>query len=170
MLEEKPMGDFYTEQLIKKHTDAKDMGIKIALIAATAVCFVAAFFLPFLIILPVLAIVGDVIMFRRLDVEYEYIFINGDLDIDKVMHKEKRKNLLSVNVKDLELLAPEGADQLNNFRAAKAYDYSSGDCTAANRYVLVMNRSGVLTKVTFEPGNDLVEGFYLMAPRKVLRR
>ena len=105
-----------------------------------------------------------------MDVEYEYIYINGDLDIDKVMHKERRKHMLSVNVKDVEMLAPEGAFQLQSYKAGKIYDYSSGIPSAPNRYVLVFTRSGETFKVLFEPNSDLVEGFFLMAPRKVVRK
>lgn len=36
-------------------------------------------------------IVIDVLMFRNLNVEYEYVFVNGDLDIDKIMNKARRK-------------------------------------------------------------------------------
>ena len=120
------MGDFYTEQLIKKKTDGKDIAIKILLIVLTVISFFIAFLLPLLILVPILFIVADVFLFRRMDVEYEYIYINGDLDIDKVMHKERRKHMLSVNVKDVEMLAPEGAFQLQSYKAGKIYDYSSG--------------------------------------------
>ena len=164
------MGDFYTEQLIKKKTDGKDIAIKILLIVLTVISFFIAFLLPLLILVPILFIVADVFLFRRMDVEYEYIYINGDLDIDKVMHKERRKHMLSVNVKDVEMLAPEGAFQLQSYKAGKSYDYSSGIPSAPNRYVLVFTRSGETFKVLFEPNSDLVEGFFLMAPRKVVRK
>lgn len=164
------MSDFYTEQLIKKRTDGKDIAMKILLIVVTVISFFIAFFLPFLILLPVVMIVVDVLLFRRLDVEYEYIYINGDLDIDKVMHKEKRKHMFSLNVNDLEMLAPEGAFQLQSYRTGKVYDYTSGDASSQNRYVLVFTKSGETGKLIFEPNKDLVEGFFMLAPRKVIRK
>ncbi|MFR0073872.1 MAG: DUF6106 family protein [Blautia caecimuris] len=30
-------------------------------------------------------------LFQRLDLEYEYLFVNGELDIDKIMCKVKKK-------------------------------------------------------------------------------
>ena len=86
------------------------------------------------------------------------------------MHKEKRKHMLSMNVQDMELLAPEGSFQLQSYRTGKVYDYSSGDPAATGRYVLVFTRSGETVKVLFEPNRDLVEGFFLLAPRKVIRK
>ena len=136
----------------------------------TVISFFIAFLLPLLILVPILFIVADVFLFRRMDVEYEYIYINGDLDIDKVMHKERRKHMLSVNVKDVEMLAPEGAFQLQSYKAGRSMITRSGIPSAPNRYVLVFTRSGETFKVLFEPNSDLVEGFFLMAPRKVVRK
>ena len=85
------MSDFYTEQLIKKQTTGKDRMIKILLILLTVVSVLIIFIFPFGIILPVALIALDVFMFQRMDVEYEYLFVNGDLDIDKIMHKARRK-------------------------------------------------------------------------------
>ena len=156
------MSDFYTEQLIKKRTDGKDIMKKTVLIALTVISFFAAFLFPLLMLLPVIMIVVDVFLFRKLDVEYEYIYINGDLDIDKIM--------FSANVKDMEILAPENAFQLKDFRESKFYDYSSGNPESRNRYILVISRSGEITKVLFEPKEELIEGVYLLAPRKVIRK
>lgn len=164
------MSDFYTEQLIKKRTDGKDIAMKVLLIVLTVISFFVAFLMPFLMLLPILFIVLDVFLFRRMDVEYEYIYINGDLDIDKVMHKERRKHMFSVNVNDMELLAPEGSFQLQSYRNGRVYDYSSGNPSSPNRFVLVFSRSGERGKVIFEPNSDLVEGFFMMAPRKVVRK
>ena len=80
------MDDFYTEQLIKKQADSKDTLKKVGLIALTVVSVLLVFVIPVGIILPVVMIVIDVLMFRNLNVEYEYVFVNGDLDIDKIMN------------------------------------------------------------------------------------
>ena len=102
------MSDYYTEQLVKKKADGKDIVIKILLIFCTVFSFFLVLLMPFLMILPVLLIVLDVFLFRRLDLEYEYLYVNGDLDIDKIMGKQKRKRVFSMNVNDMELLAPRG--------------------------------------------------------------
>ena len=120
-------------------------------------------------VLPILAIVLDVIMFRRLNVEYEYLYVNGDLDIDKIMHKAKRKRVFSMNVNDLEMLAPIDAIELRQYQRAKVLDYSSG--TGRGRlYALVVTDHGQQKKIIFEPNDTIVEGFFLLAPRKVVRQ
>ena len=101
------MNDFYTEQLVKKQTDMKDILIKAILVSLTIVSFVVILMYPIGLILPILMIVLDVFMFRRLNVEYEYLFLNGDLDIDKIMNKSKRKKLDKKKVEAAVFLAED---------------------------------------------------------------
>ncbi len=162
------MNDFYTEQLVKKQTDMKDILIKAILVSATIVSFLIILMYPVGLILPVLMIALDVFMFRRLNVEYEYMFLNGELDIDKIMNKAKRKSLFSANVADMELLAPADSAELNQYRNARTLDFSS-HTGQGKVYVLVLSGQGEMKKVLFEPNETIVEGFYMLAPRKVIR-
>ena len=119
------MNDYYTEQMVKKQTDMKDIVIKAVLVAATIVSFLIIMMYPIGLILPIVMIALDVFMFGRLKVEYEYLFVNGDLDIDKIMNKSKRKKQFSMNVADMELLAPADAVELRQYQNARVLDYSS---------------------------------------------
>ena len=163
------MGDYYTEQLVKKKPDMKDMMTKAILIAVTIVSILAVLYYPIIILVPVLLIGLDIFMFHRLKVEYEYLYVNGDLDIDKIMNKSKRKRVFSMNVSDLEMLAPADAVELRQYQNAKVYDYSSGT-GQARVYALITANQGEVKKILFEPNETIVEGFFLMAPRKVIRK
>ena len=158
------MDDFYTEQLIKKQADSKDTLKKVGLIALTVVSVLLVF-----VILPVVMIVIDVLMFRNLNVEYEYVFVNGDLDIDKIMNKARRKRMFSVDADQMELLAPVGAVELMQYKKIKTYDYTSGK-KDAKIYALIASNKGEVCKVLFEPNETIVEGFFVKAPRKVIRK
>ena len=156
------MDDFYTEQLIKKQADSKDTLKKVGLIALTVVSVLLVFVIPVGIILPVVMIVIDVLMFRNLNVEYEYVFVNGDLDIDKIMNKARRKRMFSVDADQMELLAPVGAVELMQYKKIKTYD--------SKIYALIASNKGEVCKVLFEPNETIVEGFFVKAPRKVIRK
>lgn len=162
------MSDFYTEQLVKKQATMKDVFIKALLVALAIVSVFAVFMFPLAIIVPVIVIAVVVFLLRKLDVEYEYLYVNGDLDIDKIMHKAKRKRIFSTNISNMELLAPEGTPELNQYHNAKVLDYSSGRADV-KRYVFVTAENGQVTKLIFEPNDTIVEGIFLMAPRKVKR-
>lgn len=163
------MSDFYTEQLVKKQSGAKEMAIRAGLIVLTVIAVFIVLMFPLGIILPILAVVLDVFMFRRLNVEYEYLFVNGDLDVDKIMSRAKRKRMFSMNVSEMELLAPSDAPELRQYQNAKTLDFSSGT-GQAKLYTLVVADHGGLKKVVFEPNETIIEGFFVLAPRKVIRK
>lgn len=163
------MNDFYTEQLIKKQPDMKDLAIKVGLVALFIISVLVVFLFPLGLLLPVIVIVFDVIMFRRLNVEYEYLYVNGDLDIDKIMNRSKRKKMFTMNVADLELLAPADAPEIQRYQNLKTCSYCSGN-GQAREYALIIANHGELKKIIFEPNDTILEGFYILAPRKVIRK
>ena len=69
------MGDFYTEQLVKRQKASSTTLIKAILIILTVLSVVLIFMIPFGIIGPVIMIALDVFLFRSMDVEYEYLFV-----------------------------------------------------------------------------------------------
>ena len=112
---------------------------------------------------------GSEMCIRDRNVEYEYLFVNGDLDVDKIMSRAKRKRMFSMNVSEMELLAPSDAPELRQYQNAKTLDFSSGT-GQAKLYTLVVADHGELKKVVFEPNETIIEGFFVLAPRKVIRK
>ena len=160
------MGDFYTEQLVKKQKASSTTLIKAILIILTVLSVVLIFMIPFGIIGPVIMIALDVFLFRSMDVEYEYLFVNGSLDIDKIMAKQKRKRVFEMNVRDMEVLAPTGSIELQQYQRTKTYDFSSG-VEGARTYEMVTISQGQTVKIIFEPNKTVCEGLKVLAPRKV---
>ena len=163
------MSDFYTEQLIKKQKGTRETLMLIGMIVLLMLGIMAVLVSAFGIIVMIAAIVADMIIFRQMNLEYEYLFVNGDFDVDKIMNKSRRKRLFSMNVNDLEILAPEGASELKTFKNVKVEDYSSGR-RDAKRYGMVVANRGEKIMIIFEPNNTIVEGFFMLAPRKVIRK
>ena len=159
------MGDFYTEQLVKRQKASSTTLIKAILIILTVLSVVLIFMIPFGIIGPVI-IALDVFLFRSMDVEYEYLFVNGSLDIDKIMAKSRRKNMFSMEMTDLEMMAPSGSPELRPYQGLKGTDYSSG-MPGADTYELIVVNNGEKKKIIFEPNKTVCEGLKMLAPRKV---
>ena len=158
------MGDFYTEQLVKRQKASSTTLIKAILIILTVLSVVLM--IPFGIIGPVIMIALDVFLFRSMDVEYEYLFVNGSLDIDKIMAKSRRKNMFSMEMTDLEMMAPSGSPELRPYQGLKGTDYSSG-MPGADTYELIVVNNGEKKKIIFEPNKTVCEGLKMLAPRKV---
>ena len=160
------MSDFYTEQLVKKKASMGTMVAKSALIALTVVSLLSFFLFPFGILFFGIMIVADIFLFRQLDLEFEYLYVNGDLDIDKIMAKQKRKRVFEMNVRDMEVLAPTGSIELQQYQRTKTYDFSSG-VEGARTYEMVTISQGQTVKIIFEPNKTILEGMKMLAPRKV---
>ena len=75
----------------------------------------------------------------------------------------------TVDADQMELLAPVGAVELMQYKKIKTYDYTSGK-KDEKIYALIASNKGEVCKVLFEPNETIVEGFFVKAPRKVIRK
>lgn len=161
------MSEYMTEQLVKRKTTVKDTAIKFGLIALTALSLLLSGNIIFMVLFVVLLIV-DYYVLRRMDVEYEYTYFSGELDIAKVMNKQFRKEVFSTNVKeDMELVAPSDHGDLNYHQVAKTLDFSS-KYSEKKTYTMVTLYKGQKVKVIFEPNEKLLNNLRDTAPRKVI--
>lgn len=162
------MSDFYTEQLVERKAPAVTSILKVIMIGITAVSFVFTLLIPFAIIVPIILVCVDVVVFRSMDLEYEYLFVNGNLDIDKIIAKSRRKRVFEMEITDLELIAPAGSPEVRQFQGLKAQNFSS--CTPEGRkYEMIVVKNGEKRRIVFEPNEKILDGMRMYAPRKVFR-
>lgn len=161
------MNDFYTEQLVKRKATGKTVLAKAGLCIVTLASVVLVMRVPFTIIVPIALIALDVFLFRSMDVEYEYLYVNGELDIDKIMAKSRRKRIFSTGIEELELLAPTGSSELRLIKADKTHDYST-HVEGHKTYEMIVVQKGQKVKVIFEPNETILKGFKTLDSRKVI--
>ncbi len=161
------MSEYITEQLIKRKTTVKDTAIKFGLIALTALSLLLSGNIIFMVLFVVLLIV-DYYVLRRMDVEYEYTYFGGELDIAKVMNKQFRKEVFTTNVKEeMELIAPSDHGDLKYHQVEKTLDFSS-KFPEHKTYTMVTLYKGQKVKVIIEPNEKLLNNLRDTAPRKVI--
>ena len=164
------MNDGYEEILVKRQPRAVDTVLKILVIAAAVipVIFGVVFaFLPAIAIGIVLGFVGYYLLLPQLDVEYEYLYVGGDIDIDKIMSKRKRKKVASYDKDNLEILAPTGSDQLASYmKEGKVLDYTSGDPNVRT-WTAVYGSEKESAIVKMELTEEIAQDMRRYAPRKV---
>ena len=87
------------------------------------------FIMPLLLIAAiVLGVCAYLFYFPGTDLEFEYLFVNGELDIDKIMAKSKRKRVKSLNITECDIMAPLNShrmDYYNSNQKLKVQDFSS---------------------------------------------
>ncbi|HIQ95220.1 MAG TPA: hypothetical protein IAB26_01530 [Candidatus Limivivens merdigallinarum] len=163
------MSDLYIELLVKKKRTATDTILKTLLIALTVIAFLAGLLItPLALIVFVGLLVLDYFKLPGFDLEYEYLYVNGELDIDKIMSKQKRKRVGSFDMKNVEMVAPVKSHELDYYRngKVKVVDYSSGE-ENANVYAMLVKDDKEQKMVLFEPNQAILDDMRRIAPRAV---
>jgi hypothetical protein len=70
----------------------------------------------------------DYFVFQWTDIEYEYLYLDKEITVDKIMAKTRRKRAAVIDVNKVEIMAPVKSYQLDNYRnrQCKVTDFSAG--------------------------------------------
>ena len=106
--------DSYCEYIVKKRNGGKELGLRALIIVAAIALFIIFMMLGFVmpnfsmitILLAAGSLYGGYILITNMSVEYEYIVTNGEMDIDKIIAKRRRKRLITVNARTFERFGP----------------------------------------------------------------
>lgn len=126
-------------------------------------------------IFPIPAIIFGIIWFYQTyhsDVEYEYVYFDGDLRIAKVTDKRKRKSLLWVTMEEnIILIAPKGDRSVYKYENDKSLTYKdvSSGAAGAKVYELIAKGKKGIVRYEFEPDEEMIEAMVTKYPRTVIR-
>lgn len=165
------MGDFYAEQLVKRKTTGKDLALKWGLMILTGLSVLGTL-LSLSFVLFVVTVVFGFLCFWLLpktDVEFEYLYVNGELDIDKIFSKSRRKRAARYDLSTMEIMAPADSAKLDSYRRnknIKTLDFSShmGEKTV---YAMVLNTDRERLRVLVEPEDKIIKEIHRKYPQKV---
>ena len=165
------MGDLYQEILISRKTPFVNKIIKgVAYVATALFLLIGMLFLNPLYFIPGIAL-GACCYFLvpKLDLEYEYLYVNGELDIDAIYSKQKRKRIASYDMADLEILAPSTSHALDSYLnqgGVKVRDFTSKD-PQVQTHTLVFSKEGKREIIMVELDDVILNDIRRIAPRKV---
>ena len=164
------MDDFYYEDLVKKEKTPKDTFVKVGMIFLTVLFGFAALFIHPLAFLGLVGmIVADYFILPKTDQEYEYLFVGGDIDIDVIYSKQKRKKLMNISLTEADLCAPLKSSRMDYYNAndkIKTLDYSSGN-ESHSRFAVITRKDGETCRIIIEPDEKLQKYMRNAAPNKV---
>jgi len=162
------MSDTYVECLVK----AKQRGIfKFLcglLMVLTVIFFLSMFVLSYIgLILMAISGVGAYFLKLNTDLEYEYLYLDRELVVDKVMAKSKRKRVATYSLSRMEIMAPIKSYHLDNYknRQVKVKDYSVGEELKPDLRYAIYYEGG--EKILLNPSPEMVKAMKNAAPRKV---
>lgn len=105
-------------------------------------------------------------------IEFEYSFIEGSIDIDKIIAKKKRKKVVSFDIKDAEVMARVDDDEHNSVYKNTPHGVSIINATAPGKgdvYFVYLNETGKRTLIMFCPSERMVEALWKHNPKSVIR-
>ena len=161
------MNESYEEWIVAKKGKKTDVWIKGVCYGITAVLLFLGLSATPLLIAAGIAAVACYFYLPNLELEYEYLYLNKELQIDKIMSKQKRKKVAEFELEKVEILAIENSIQLESYkgRNLKKRDFSSGD-KDAKRYVMIVGGSEMLW-VYLEPSESMLKSMKSAFPRKI---
>ena len=162
------MDDISLEYRVERQKRVTDRLIKFGSVIAAVLFGVMSLTVNSLLFLPAIAcLVVFFVLVPRLNVEYEYLFVAGELTIDMIFDKKSRKNAANYDISDVELIAPEGNEKLSAYAGSncKKTDFSSGR-EGAERYVIISRKGGETVYAIIESGEDILKAIYNRYPNK----
>lgn len=89
-------------------------------------------------------------------VEYEYSFVNGELTIDKIMAKSKRKHMLDVDVKAFEKMGKYDPEKEEKLKINKVCDFSVDKYDSNTIYAYYKDGNSNNILLIFTPNEKLI--------------
>lgn len=158
----------YVECMVKKKANGLMSALKVLLIGITVITGLLGFMgLIVFLIIAVVAGVGAYFVSLNANLEYEYLYVDKQLTVDKIMARTRRKKVETFDLERMEMLAPIKSWHLDDYknRQLKVVDYSSGvEQQPDIRYSMIYNGE---KRVIFEPNAEMVAAIKSIAPRKV---
>ena len=160
------MSETYVECLVARKSSFPLRLLKTILMMFTVCFFIIGLASPLFLVVAIVLGVASYFAYMNADIEYEYLYLDKEISIDKVLAKSRRKKAAVYSIEKMEVLAPVKSYHLDAFRnrELKTVDYSSGEADDKNKYMMVYEGN---VKVILEPNAEMVKAIQSVAPRKV---
>lgn len=107
-------------------------------------------------------------MFLNFYIEWEYTFVTNEVSFSKILNQSKRKDILTCQLKDTEIIFKSTNQEHRNAipKDAKKYNFLSG--TGAEHYIWVTkDQKGRPVCIYFEPNDKMLESMKILARGKI---
>lgn len=171
------MDEMFLEQMVKRGTKQKDLQVRIAIvICGLIICIVPSLFslvvtyyvTPVLLMLVALIVW---IMWRRVAKEYEYIFTNGNLDVDVIYGQSTRQHLLGFDCRQCQMIVPANSKRYEHQIYEGKYDKTIYACPGKveeNTYVILVREKEKNYRIFFEPNERLKNAIKEYSPKNTI--
>ena len=168
------MAETFKEYLVKQKKTPTDALIQTGVILGAAILTIIAFLFGGSFIGPIVILIilfGAMTFFNRFNKEYEYILTNNELDIDVIFNKAKRKRVITINMKTIEIMASiQDENRKQEFNKASKVINASDGTNGKDTYMIMTSKDGVLHKIMITPNETFLNELHKQAPHKVFKK
>jgi len=164
------MNDTYVEQLVARKTDKMALVAKVVIYALIVGCAVLGFAMKLfsLYFVAVLLFAAAYFLLPMFDIEFEYLYLSKEISIDKVIAKQRRKHVMTIDLNKVEIIAPASSHELDSFNARPHdnKDFSSNEDNAKS-FVLAYMDGEKLMLIKMDLNEDILKAIKMVFPRKI---
>ncbi len=169
--------DVFLEYIVSRKKGTKEILKIVGIVFAMLVLLMASgllVFTPFGSIALLVAagiVYGAYYLITAQNVEFEYIVTNGEIDVDRIVNRRKRKRLITVHSRTFDIVAPVGSAEHRgeeNATYTQVIDASSG-VDNGKAYFAAFSKDGQRFKLIFEPTEKMLDAFTTFVPRNVFK-
>ena len=162
--------DIYAEWLVKRKNPAYRVPAIILMVVLAIASLVLMTKSSWAFLLFVTVIFGSAYFIRFLKVEYEYVFVTNELDIDLIYSQQIRKTKVKVEMSNVEYVEPTNEEKNRIAKEngeLKYEDYTSHEKDAPKSYTIRYSLNGESHLLVFEPNEKLLRAMWRCSPQKV---
>lgn len=161
--------DNYVEWLVKRKDPAYAIPVRILMGLLCAVAVLLALQTVLGVIALTIVAAATYFVFQNLSVEYEYLFAEGGLRVDRILGKARRKKAFECEKEEVQIVAPSDSYMLKDYQTSgmKVVDCSSGS-RGAKTYVMISQKGSEHTRVIIEPNEKMLSAMRRCFPGKLV--
>ena len=167
--------DSFKEQIVKKNPTTKDRTLKslimtVGIFLAIVIVLFSFMYMPmvaaFSIFIAAALVYGAFFLAQRFDVEYEYIFTNGEMDVDKIIAQRSRKRLVTIKMNTATAFGV--ADENYTVDTDKTLVLANSNfADDTDYYIEFSHKSLGASSIVFTPDEDMLELIKPSLPRQL---
>lgn len=169
--------DVFVEDSVARHPSTTQRAIAYVFIGLGIAALLFSFLYPPLMTIGWLFAVAFFVVFyfynRSIDIDFDYSVTNGVFDVAKIISKENRKDLRTVDLKEeLVLVAPQGNPSLHGYAEKHLKTLNAcGNDNDRDTYCLIAKDSkdsATEYAILFQPNREILQAMHRTKPREVI--
>lgn len=163
------MNEIYAEWLVHSRPGVgeKFLGLILAVFDVLLVAVTLLTFNGFFLLLAVIVIGVSIWRFPLMKTDYEYIFVDGQIDFDCIKGDSKRKNIIRMDFDTVDVVAPKGSHALDAHKNCRVYDFTGTD-SSVKTYAMVGKAGDEKVLAYFDPNEKMLETMKMKSRSKIV--